>query len=243
MSVTIQSRSWWTDRRFTARPIAPTRHVFVHHLAGRCSGDLARCLRETEAFHVNSRGYSAIAYSLAADDDQAAIARGLRVAGGHTLGWNSTAHATVACGNYETDGPGDRLVENLAATIIHAIRAGAVTPNPIIGGHRDAPGNSTACPGRHLYARLPAVRALVGRGDASLPSRPDPLPEPRPQLRGADDMFAVESGGDHFLVASTGVSTVTAQTYLRLVATGMPHAEGVNGLEVERWRQDFGARR
>jgi hypothetical protein len=42
--------------------------------------------------------------------------------------------------------------------MVAAIRILVRDFGPLLGGHRDAPGAATACPGRNLYARLPELR-------------------------------------------------------------------------------------
>ena len=55
---------------------------------------------------------------------------------------------------------------------------------PAIGGHRDV--GQTACPGRYLYAKIPAIRALAqkyqdaGGGPATPTPTPTPTPAPTP---------------------------------------------------------------
>ena len=67
-----------------------------------------------------------------------------------------------------------------------------------ISGHRDA--GSTACPGRYLYAQLPAIRrataaAQDGKDDPDpTPTPPPPTPEPEPDPVTTTDRDADLSG-------------------------------------------------
>jgi hypothetical protein len=93
--------------------------------------------------------------------------------GAHTKGQNSTTQAVCAVGNYETDKP---TPEMLAAIRILIGKYG-----PLLGGHRDAPGAATACPGRNLYAAIPSLK-LPEFVDAvesiHVPPKPAPVPPP-----------------------------------------------------------------
>jgi hypothetical protein len=84
--------------------------------------------------------------------------------GAHTKGHNSTMQAICAVGNYENDRPTPEMLA--------AIRTLIGQFGPLLGGHRDY--GATACPGRNLYAAIPALR---------LPPpapKPEPVPVPPP---------------------------------------------------------------
>jgi hypothetical protein len=83
--------------------------------------------------------------------------------GAHTKGQNSTSQAICAVGNYENDQPTREMLD--------AIRLLISKYGPLLGGHRDAPGAATACPGRNLYAAIPSLQ---------LPPPPPPEPAPAP---------------------------------------------------------------
>lgn len=158
------SRSDWNARSVSLEPIrTPLSDVFIHHTVGVPGPDFAAFMRETEAFHINSRGMRAIAYSHVVTEAVSAEGRGWGKAGGHTLDHNSTSHAVCAAGNFETQPASDALISTIAATIREGIRVGAVSPNPNIRGHRDV--FATACPGANLYARLDDIRRAVIEGD------------------------------------------------------------------------------
>jgi hypothetical protein len=109
---------------------------------------------------MDSRGWNDIAYSFLVDDDGTIYeGRGVGVAGGHTAGDNTRSHAACLMGNFEARQPTDAAVDSL----VWLARRGLDDRwwVPTCGGHRDAPGAGTACPGRFLYARLPEVRARV----------------------------------------------------------------------------------
>lgn len=80
--------------------------------------------------------------------------------GAHTKGRNSFSRAIVLLGNYDVAPP-----TNLAlAAVAELTRYGhgqGWWPDRLTGGHRDAPGASTACPGRYAYAAIPAINAAA----------------------------------------------------------------------------------
>jgi hypothetical protein len=85
--------------------------------------------------------------------------------GAHTRGQNSTSLAACAVGNYETLAPNGVQLRAYADLYRHLVARGWLRAGAPIRGHRDAPGASTACPGRLLYAQLPAIRRLVVEDD------------------------------------------------------------------------------
>lgn len=69
--------------------------------------------------------------------------------GAHTAGRNSTGRAIVLVGNYDTDEPTAAQIETTAQILAGWWRRGLCPVPYLAGGHRDAPGAVTACPGRH----------------------------------------------------------------------------------------------
>lgn len=169
----IVSRSEWGARPPKARHTIslPTPRCWVHHTATEQHG--AAGMRAIQAFHMDVKGWLDIAYSFVIDDDGTVYeARGAGVAGGHTAGDNSTSHAICLMGNFETRPPQARALDSLVELARHGRDRGWWVPT--LGGHRDAPGASTACPGRFLYAQLPDIRSRVA-GNVSQPEE-DPMP-------------------------------------------------------------------
>lgn len=165
-----------TRREWGARPArsrhaiaTPTPRLWLHHAAGEFSG--AGGVRQIQAFHMDTRGYSDVAYSFLVDDDGTVFeGRGVGIAGGHTKGDNTLSHAICALGNYENREPGPRLIDAIAELAAHGYRQGWWSDS-FTGGHRDAPGAQTACPGRYLQSCLPEIRALVA-AQINVPSPP-----------------------------------------------------------------------
>jgi hypothetical protein len=122
-------------------------------------------MRQIQRFHMETRGWSDIAYSFVVDPDTLEVfeGRGAGIAGGHTRGHNTISHAICVMGNYETDRPTDALLNRIAELVAHGHHQGW-WPAQLTGGHRDASGASTACPGRHLQTAIPTINARAAAG-------------------------------------------------------------------------------
>lgn len=157
----IITRSEWGARPPSGRfQIAmPTPRLWIHHTAGSERG--AEGMRSIQRFHMDTRGWRDIAYSFVIDNVNGAIyeGRGAGIAGGHTEGDNSRSHAICVMGNFENAVPSGAALSSIVVLARHGRNRGWWVPT--LGGHRDAPGASTACPGRNLYRQLPALRLRV----------------------------------------------------------------------------------
>lgn len=176
MSLNIVSRAEWGARKPENRQTIhlPTPRLWVHHTAGEQHG--VKGVRFTQAFHMDTRGFADVAYSFLVDDDGTIYeGRGVGIQGGHTAGDNSSSHAVCALGNYDVRPPTKALVKSIADLARHGREHGWW--GDITGGHRDAKGSSTACPGRHLYAALPHIKAL-----AAMPTTPQEDDDVSPEL-------------------------------------------------------------
>lgn len=151
----------------------------VHHTVDSNSyqpGDVPALLRGILAYHTKVNGWSDMGYNFVVDrfgriwegrfggTDEA-------VSGAHAYNHNSISTGISALGNYDLVAVPDAVVDAMARLIawkftLHGIPVrGQVNPQlPVVYGeriigHRDGYGNSTACPGRYLYAQLPTIRA------------------------------------------------------------------------------------
>lgn len=79
--------------------------------------------------------------------------------GTHTKGLNSSARAIVLVGNYSTRRVTSQQVETVAQLLVDGWRRGWWTSPELAGGHRDAPGAATECPGDHAAAAIPTINA------------------------------------------------------------------------------------
>lgn len=169
----VTRHEWGARAPAGRRTIAlPTPRLWIHHSAG-AGDDGPQDVRGIQRYHMDVKGWTDIAYSFLVDDDGTIYeGRGVGIAGGHTEGDNSRSHAICFMGNYEVQRPADAALDSAAHLAAYGRQQGWW--GTVTGGHRDAPGASTACPGRHLQAVLDRIRTydgtneeddLMGRGD------------------------------------------------------------------------------
>ena len=161
MTQYITRQQWGARPPKSVTPMPkPVRTVYVHHSVTPLLADPATTVRQIQAQHMDRQGWNDIGYQeLVAHTGDVYEGRGFAVQGGATRGENSTSLAICALGNFEAMVPPSALLDSIVARIVAAARSGALAPGFQIQGHRDA--NSTACPGQHLYERLPAIRLRV----------------------------------------------------------------------------------
>lgn len=171
MTIDIITRADWGARppRHAYRIDTPTPELWLHHTAGNHRG--ATGMRAIQNVHMDSRGWSDIAYSFVVDriDLKVYEGRGAGVAGGHTRGHNRISHAICVMGNFETLIPQPALIDLLAELVAYGHER-RWWPAEFTGGHRDASGASTACPGRNLYARIPDINQLATSREPNVPA-------------------------------------------------------------------------
>lgn len=156
--LTFVTRSEWRARNpksVTTIPL-PTPELWLHHTAGSERGHAG--MRAIQDYHMDVRGYYDIAYSFVVDPDslKVYVGRGPGIQGGHTEDHNSISHAICVMGNFDVLQPSNALLRTLAELINHGIAQGWW--RGLSGGHRDASGASTACPGKYLYAEVNRIR-------------------------------------------------------------------------------------
>jgi len=173
------------------------RQVHVHHTAtsNRYSrADVPGLIRGMYRYHTKTLGWFDIGYNFLVDRfGRAWIGRsgGPRrlVRGAHTLGFNHASVGIAVIGNLDSREPWGKAVTKLRrlaawkldsrdrravgkvwvrSTGSDNYRDGQRVRLPVIDGHRDT--NDTACPGQHLYDRLPGIRRRTqARMDAFSP--------------------------------------------------------------------------
>jgi hypothetical protein len=161
---------------------------FVHHTvnANRYSrAQVPSIIRGIYAYHTQSRGWSDIGYNFLVDRfgriwEGRYGGVGRPVVGAHTLGYNDDAFAMSAIGNFDTARPGSKLLDAYGRLFAWKLGLHGVDPAdrsqrvgnrriPAVNGHRDV--GQTACPGRHLYARIGAIRKRAGSYQRSFRGR------------------------------------------------------------------------
>ncbi|WP_052462444.1 peptidoglycan recognition protein family protein [Nigerium massiliense] len=186
-SLGIRTRAeWGANESITRTPYtyASVTGVMLHHTAGSNSytqAEVPAILRSIQAYHINGRGWSDIAYNVLVDKYGTAWegrGGGLNraVQGGH--GWGVTNARTFGLsfmGNYETAAPSAAMLDKAERIIawkfqLHGVdpygttfgsggQDGGSTFLNAISGHRDE--NATTCPGRNVYAKFGEIRSKV----------------------------------------------------------------------------------
>ena len=196
----IHTRSEWGAR-------APTNSIdtssslkmaIVHHSDTGNDygpGDVPGILRSIQAYHIDGRGWSDIAYNIVVDKfggiwegREGSIDR--LSTGAHSLGFNTNTLGVMVIGNYQTAAPATASIAAVADVIAWKFANERVDPNstvaytsggslsipegetrtfPRIVGHRDV--GATDCPGAFLYPRLDDIRRGV---DDRYPTRSSP---------------------------------------------------------------------
>jgi N-acetylmuramoyl-L-alanine amidase len=152
--------------------------------------------------------------------------------GAHTAGRNDLARAICWVGNYDVAKPTPELIASTSWLLVHGWLSGWWRDPQLTGGHRQAPGAATACPGRHGMDAIGAVNAAAAkladtfRGLPAAPPPPAPAkPEPLPELPawnlpgghyfGAEAGPVASHGGHH-----PGERPAVAAIQARFVAAG-----------------------
>lgn len=158
------ARSKWTDRRLSFNADRKRKSVvYIHHTVSpnrRWTRAQERAhLRQLELGHIN-QGWSGIGYSyLCFPSGRLYEGRGPNAVPAAQAGANSGSIAIAYVGNTETAQVTGRAKARLVLAARNLRRAKGINS---LGGHRDAPGQSTACPGRNAYGWLDRAARLSG---------------------------------------------------------------------------------
>lgn len=233
----IYTRAEWGARHPSVRPgVWRRREVVIHTEAGAHVdtgtdnpatavdegwglGDFFKRLRNIEAFHVNTRGWDAIAYSFLVDPVRgwAAEGRGWGENGTHTQqGRNSSAYAICFLGNGDNQAVTEDGWKGAELVIRDGLARGAIAPGYKVTGHRDYVTKS--CPGNLIYPHIGRLRGL------SLVITPPTPPE-------EDDMAKLVE-----VPNSIGSSDIYRVSGVRAVHISDPSEAIANGDEVVKWK-------
>ena len=184
----LSRKAWGANERWrSGSPLynRTIQQVHVHHTVNSNNyrrADVPGLIRGMYRYHTKNLGWSDIGYNFLVDRfGRAWVGRaggpGRPVRGAHTLGFNSTSTGVAVIGNFEVVRQAkvvetalvrlaawklDKYGRNPKGTVkvyshgSDRFPAGRTVRLPVIDGHRDT--NETACPGTHLYQRLPNVR-------------------------------------------------------------------------------------
>lgn len=197
---TIYGRSSWGARYsagFADAPL-PADEVWLHHSVTSAPPLDATFDQDTAAVRVleqigQDRFGGGISYTFAIPPSGRIFeGHGVTRRGAHTAGRNSIARAICLVGNYDTARPSEAQVRAVALLLQHGARSGWWRRAFLNGGHRDAPGARTACPGRHGWDAIPAINRL-----ASLPITPedDMTPDQDARLTRIDNTLRFGAAG------------------------------------------------
>jgi hypothetical protein len=156
---TILPRSAWGARAPTCQSTTNPYRMVVHHTASPTNDSMTpeQRLRQTQAYHMDTRGYCDIAYNfLMSRDARVWEGRGDGILGGHTLNQNGGNMALCIIGTYTTDTLTPQQECAAAGWMAWQSSLHGITLNRTnIKGHREW--GSTECPGQKVFDRLDAL--------------------------------------------------------------------------------------
>jgi hypothetical protein len=158
----------------------PTRELWLHHTAGEQFGAAGMRMLQSFALHRQDAHYIDLEYTFVVDHQSCQVfeSRGPGKDTAATGGHNLISHAICVMGNFQTDPVGEGLIHTLANLVAWGYEQGW-WPLAFTGGHRDASGNSTACPGDHLEAVIPHINSLAAQIHAgTAPGKVAPMYDP-----------------------------------------------------------------
>ena len=133
----------------------PAPDLWLHHgAAGTSSITTARSYAR---YHIHTRGWLTIGYSFLIAEGKVLEGRGPGRQGAHTAGQNERSHGICVAGDYTDRPPSDEDLDALRWLIGHGHEQGWWPTPRLTGGHRDAPGAFTSCPGRALHRLIDSI--------------------------------------------------------------------------------------
>jgi hypothetical protein len=184
----ILPRSAWGARPARcSRPDGAKERMAIHHtVSARTSGGTHEAmLRQTQAFHMDGRGYCDVGYHFfVTADGRAWEARAVDAVGGHSGNYNGRNAGIVfvgcfdaasVCGNLGGRDVPDAMIA-AGARVVRALsqRYGISIDGDRVRGHGEQPFQATACPGSHLRPRLEELRSRARSGGGGNPPVANP---------------------------------------------------------------------
>ncbi|WP_436699409.1 N-acetylmuramoyl-L-alanine amidase [Nocardioides sp. BYT-33-1] len=229
---------------------------FVHHTVNANDyrpEDVPAILRGIWKYHVKTRGWSDIGYNFLVDRfgriwEGRAGGVDRPVVGAHTLGYNDYSFAMSAIGNFETAQPTPELINAYGALFAWKLSLSGVDPASMsqkvgskyfaaINGHKDA--GKTACPGKYLYAQIPAIRAiasqaqqgaLLGQLNGSYIGSPNPDIVVRNEKSGRLVLHDIDKVDGTWRIAATVKTNIEAPWAKQLLRVGDWDGDGLNDI-------------
>jgi len=148
----------------------PASCVWVHHSVTTASDNADADFQILDDIGL-SQGHGGISYSYVIHPNGTigegqATARGAHTGGqggcgGSPWGWNICSFGICLVGNYQKETPTRAAIDAFRWLYADLVARQVLVADAPIGGHRDAPGNSTACPGNNIEAILNEFRAPI----------------------------------------------------------------------------------
>jgi hypothetical protein len=160
--VTIVPRSGWcTVPRRSVPSVIPARQntVWLHH--GASGTSTVATANAYTRWHIHNNGWADIGYSWLVAGGKVLEGRGPGRAGAHTQGQNLTSYGVCMVGDYTRLGPSPADLDALVWLLRHGVERGWWGQPRLAGGHTDAPGADTDCPGAGLYPLIGTVNRLA----------------------------------------------------------------------------------
>lgn len=149
-------------RGFGPAPL-PAREVWLHHSV-TAAPDLVPPFSDDDAAvrtleNIGQQRFGGgISYTFAiTPSGRVYEGHGVDRRGAHTGGRNSISRAICLIGNYEVTPPTGAQLDSVVALLQEGRARGWWTAARLAGGHRDAPGASTSCPGRFAASAIPVI--------------------------------------------------------------------------------------
>jgi len=130
-------------------PMQSSRGFWLHHSVTRATADPIADARTVARIGVQRFGR--LSYSWLVHPDGTILQGQDGHVGAHTRGQNSTTEAICCIGNFEQDHPTEAMCASIALII-------GIRGQTLLGGHRDAPGAATLCPGKNLQSAVEGLR-------------------------------------------------------------------------------------
>jgi hypothetical protein len=231
----IISRTRWGaryERGFAPAPL-PASEVWLHHSV-TIAPDLAwldadrdgveddeeRAMRLLEQIGEDRFG-GGISYTFAVmPSGRIYEGHGVDRQGAHTGGRNNIARAIVWVGNYDNDQPTVAQLRSTAWLLQHGHQSGWWRAARLNGGHQQAPGASTGCPGRNGMSAIPGINQLAAGGpiqedDVSFAEN---LTVPAGQFKGTKYQAGTMLAWTSFYAAETWTRVNAMQAQLAAIA-------------------------
>lgn len=157
-------------RGFGPAPL-PARGVYLHHSVTPDAGVEASLKQDAASVRVielvgQQRFGGGISYSFAVTPSGRVFeGHGIDRRGAHTKGCNSTHRAIVLVGDYAKRAPTQAQLTAVVALLEHGTAQDWWRAARLTGGHRDAPGAATSCPGDAAYSFIDDINRAAAAGE------------------------------------------------------------------------------